>query len=396
MQAAKSFFHTFLCRKTWGTGIAIFSMFFGAGNVIFPLLVGIRAGEHFFFGVLGLVLTAVGGPLLGLLSSTLFRGDVDHFFCRAGKIAGRVMIYAAIALLGPFAVLPRCIMVAYSAFGAVFPGIDLLIFSLIFCALALAACLWQSHTLSLLGYLLSPLLLICLGAIIVQALLSPGDVVISNLSIGSTLRIGLETGYDTLDLVAALFFGPSIWHLLKLQFQTSQHVDPPAHKLLHHATVAALIGGGCLGIVYLGLSFAANQHGVLLSNVPPVALMPTLAMSILGPVGGLLASLTTALACFTTVIGLSISLVQVIKEKAPSPKIKTNYLLVGILGLTAIFALLDFDALMHLIHAAVVLLYPAMIAITACNLAYKIWGWRLIKTPFYLTLGATVLSLLWH
>lgn len=396
MKLASSFLHTFLCRKTWGTGIAIFSMFFGAGNVIFPLLVGIQAGPHFIFGVLGLVLTAVGGPLLGLISSTLFRGDVDHFFCRAGKVAGRLMIYSAIALLGPFAVLPRCIMVAYSAFSMVFPGIDLLVFSLIFCALALAACLWQSHTLSLLGYLLSPLLLICLGAIILQALLSPGDVLSSDLSILSTLQLGLETGYDTLDLVAALFFGPSIWHLLKLQFQSSQHVDPPAAKLLHHATAAALIGGGCLGVVYLGLSYAANQHGVLLATVPPVSLMPTLAMAILGPIGGFLASVTTALACFTTVIGLSISLVQVVKERAPSPKLKESYLLTGILALTALFALLDFEALMHLIHTVVILLYPAMIAITLCNLAYKIWGWRPIKTPFYIVLVATSLSLLWH
>ncbi len=56
----------------WSTGIAIFSMFFGSGNVVFPLLLGKMTGEQIPWALLGLTITAVGAPLLGLLGSVLF------------------------------------------------------------------------------------------------------------------------------------------------------------------------------------------------------------------------------------------------------------------------------------------------------------------------------------
>ena len=69
----------------WLAGIAIFSMFFGAGNVIFPLKVGLLAGDKIPFAMAGLFLTAIGGPILGLVGVTLYRGNCREFFCRPGR-----------------------------------------------------------------------------------------------------------------------------------------------------------------------------------------------------------------------------------------------------------------------------------------------------------------------
>ncbi len=366
-------------------------MFFGAGNVIFPLMMGVSSGEFFSFGLLGLIITAVGGPLLGLLSSILFRGETRDFFCRTGKIPGLFLIYLVLALIGPFAGLPRCVIVSYSAMSSLLPHIGLPLFAVAFCGLALLACLKHSQTLNILGYILSPVLLICLGAIILQGWLSPGDILPTTLTPKETFSMGLLTGYDTLDLVAALFFGPTIWHLLRVQLQEEKHVDPPAPKLFRAATLSACIGGGLLSLVYLGLSFAANHQGAVLGGVPPAELMSVLAYQTLGPIGGALANLAIGMACFTTVIALIISVVQVIRKEIPKPWLTENKLTWGTICVTAVFAMLGFDSLMYLIHPVVAFVYPAIIAMTLCNIAYKLWGWPMVKVPFYATLAATFL-----
>ena len=76
----------------WSTGIAIFSMFFGSGNVVFPLLLGQITGEKISWALIGLAITAVGAPLLGLLGSVLFEGDCKKFFYRIGEIPGYIIV----------------------------------------------------------------------------------------------------------------------------------------------------------------------------------------------------------------------------------------------------------------------------------------------------------------
>src|SRR3989304_6237810 len=83
-------------------GLAIFSMLFGAGNLIFPLMVGIESGCHNSFGMAGFILTAVCLPLAGLISMILFDGNYQAFFERVGKRLGRFMIFICMVIIGPY------------------------------------------------------------------------------------------------------------------------------------------------------------------------------------------------------------------------------------------------------------------------------------------------------
>src|SRR3984957_3942591 len=92
---------------TIATGLAMFSMFFGAGNVVFPLALGKIAQDQNVFAILGMLITAVGVPFLGLVAMTLFNGNYIHFFERLGKVPGFLVVTAMLGLIGPFGAIPR-------------------------------------------------------------------------------------------------------------------------------------------------------------------------------------------------------------------------------------------------------------------------------------------------
>src|SRR5262245_5287910 len=90
----------------WSTGLAMFAMFFGAGNIVFPLALGQFTQDKNFYGILGLVVTAVLVPLLGLLSMLLYEGNYASFFQRIGKIPGFCLTLLILGLIGPFGGIP--------------------------------------------------------------------------------------------------------------------------------------------------------------------------------------------------------------------------------------------------------------------------------------------------
>jgi len=146
----------------------MFSMFFGAGNITFPLMIGQTVEGGLIWALLGLILTAVFIPFAGLFSICLFEGSYDRFFCRMGKGPGLFVIFLLLLLIGPFAGIPRCITLTYSTLKVYFTNMHLLTFSL-FSSLVIFLCSWKkSRILDLIGYVLSPLLLLFLVAIIVK------------------------------------------------------------------------------------------------------------------------------------------------------------------------------------------------------------------------------------
>ena len=117
------------------TGLAMFSMFFGAGNVVFPLDLGRVAGTMNIYAVLGLLITAVLVPFAGLFAMLLFEGDYKEFFERMGKIPGFLIITFLMALIGPFMAIPRCVTLSYSTLKLYCPSVSLFYFSILACVL---------------------------------------------------------------------------------------------------------------------------------------------------------------------------------------------------------------------------------------------------------------------
>lgn len=377
-----------LYHTIWLAGIAIFSMFFGAGNVIFPLKIGLIAGKEITFALFGLLITAIGGPLLGLVGATLYKGDCLKFFCRPGQTIGIIFIIICLVLLGPFAVIPRCFVVAYSSINSLFGGISLLYFSMIFGILSLGCCLRESFILPLLGKFFSPILLFLLLCIILIGITTGTSMPDNGISSWNAFVTGIEEGFDTMDLIAAIFFSSSIWTLLIIKMQ-----EKDEKKVAKTAIFSGMVAGFLLGFIYIGLGLATAYHAAELGNIDPEKLMASLALLTLGPVWGQLANLAIAIACFTTVVSLTQTIGGLWSRDFFPNHFGYKNSLIGITIISILFANLGFATISALIHPAISICYPAIIVLTVFNLIHKIYGLEMIKRPVYGTLfSSTILK----
>lgn len=374
-------------KTTWIIGIAIFSMFFGAGNVVFPLLLGKVSGDKNAYATIGLLITAVGGPLLGLFGAMLFKGNFKEFFLRIGTIPGYFFMLVTSLLLGPFAVMPRCVIVSYAALKSFFPMLSLLSFSIL-SALAIFALVFKKNKfLPIMGAILSPILLGCLLLIIVIGCFS-GVQTPTAITETKAFTNGLLVGYDTMDLIASLFFAVSIWSILKTKLS-----EEPRKGSFYEMKVfltAGAFAGILLALVYIGFSYAASRHIPLLANTTPENLLTELAYATLGPYLGILANFAIALACFTTVMSLAVTFSEILRKDFRLQKVNYPTWVLILVSLTAVFSNLDFKTIMKLIHPAVEICYPAIVVMTICNILYKLKGFTIIKTPVYITFGLTL------
>src|SRR3984957_7879195 len=128
-------------------GLAMFSMFFGAGNVIFPLAVGQFAGDKNLFAMSGLIMTAAIMPIAGVIAMILFDGNIRHFFGRIGRVPGFLLATLAITLLGPLGSTPRCIALSFTTLKTFLPEISPIVFSVVACVIIFLFTFRKTHLL---------------------------------------------------------------------------------------------------------------------------------------------------------------------------------------------------------------------------------------------------------
>src|SRR4030066_1902471 len=88
-------------------GLALFAMFFGAGNLIFPPFMGFIAGSSWSIALVGFLITGIGMPLLGIMASSRAGGTVEHLAGRVNPIFGRILSIVIILAIGPLLAIPR-------------------------------------------------------------------------------------------------------------------------------------------------------------------------------------------------------------------------------------------------------------------------------------------------
>ena len=149
--------------KSITVGLAIFSMFFGAGNLIFPLYVGLQSGNLNLWGVSGFIVTGVILPLLGLIAIILFNGDYNAFFNRIGKEPGFFLLLFCMLIIGPFVAMPRIVTLSHIMVAPFLANIPLVVFTILFLGCTYLGTYKESKIINLLGNYISPALLISLA-----------------------------------------------------------------------------------------------------------------------------------------------------------------------------------------------------------------------------------------
>lgn len=366
------------------TGVAIFTMFFGAGNLMFPLKVGSLAGTKVLIAALGFVITAVLLPILGIICSLLFYGDYNAFFDRIGKVPGTVLIFLCMLMIGPLIVMPRIVAFSYEIARPHIPAISLLLFSVLFVALTFVLTYRPNKIITLLGSVIGPLKLGLLLVIIIKGLITGKSLQpVTELAV-SIFGKSLVYGYGTLDLLGAIFFGSMIYSVLKKNL--AEEAVKSTSTVLRVALQGAAIGTLVLGAVYVALQFLGALHGADLAACTEGEIFSTVCMRIIGPQGALLTAAAVIVACLSTLIALSTVLAQYVSETLSSKRIGYVTALMLVLGFTLIPANLGLGKLLEWSRPLINVMYPILIILTICNTAYKLFGFRWVKTPVLITL----------
>ncbi len=384
---SKDFMKRFFNAITITTGLAIFSMFFGAGNLMFPPRVGLLSGQHNFWGLFGFLITGVCLPILGLVSILLFDGDYHAFFKRLGNVPGKIMIAFCMLIIGPIIVMPRIVTLSYVMISPFTPYLSPLLFSIAFLLITFIATMKESKIIDLLGYIISPILLICLGIIIFKGLIVRGPATHSELSAGTLFWSNLKFGYSTLDILAAIFFSSIIIQMLKQKLPKASY-----HSLALTGLKAGAIGGVLLAIVYSGLSYLGVYHGLGLETVDLGLLFSAISFRVLGQQGAFIIAAAVLMACFSTIIALAAVLAEFLQDDVFKNKISYITGLIMTLVITVIPANMGLQNILDFSRPFIQIMYPAIIVLVICNILYKVFDFKLVKLPVFLTLVLSFLS----
>lgn len=368
------------------TGLAMFSMFFGSGNLVFPLVVGQLSEGHFCVASIGILLTGVLVPFLGILAMLLFNGNSDEFFSRLGKPATFWFPLIALSLMGPFGVLARCITVAHGAFRLLLPETPLWLFSVIGCAIIFLLTIRKNQIVPLLGSILTPLLLLSLGAIALFGFLHSPLPQPNPTGVWKSFQNGILQGYQTMDLLAAFFFSGFVINHLQ------QHRKGDNSSTLPIFLKSSLIGAGLLSIIYFLLVLLGSIYAPQLASVPPQEMLGFVASASLGSWAAPLVCVAVILACLTTAVVLAILFSDFLRKEVAKEKIPSWVSLCITLAIAFFVSTLEFSGIAKILGPILEVTYPALIALTILSIFYKLWGWTTVRLPIALAFVLKLLS----
>ncbi|MBM3201775.1 MAG: branched-chain amino acid transporter [Chlamydiae bacterium] len=343
-------------------GLAIFAMFFGAGNIIFPLALGQLALDKTPWQLLGFLFTAVFIPFLGLVALFRSGGKVQGFFAPLGKILGLVVAMIVISLLGPFGAAPRCILLMHSTLSLCFSSLPLMTFSFISCLVIFFFSFRENRLVKWLGYVLSPLMLIFLLFVMLKGFICAPEVLMHSTDGSHAQHVwkGLIEGYNTMDLLAACFFAPIVISSLS-QEQSKKDLN-------RFVLSASLIGAVLLALVYIGFSYLAYYHASMLAGTSKEELLGKIAIIVLGPKASIIVGLTVVFACLTTAIALIAAFANFVQKELLLKKMSYKSTLAISLAITFFVTTLEFQGVASLLGPLLKFFYPGLILLTLYNL----------------------------
>ncbi|MBA4118978.1 MAG: hypothetical protein C0514_08830 [Candidatus Puniceispirillum sp.] len=366
-------------------GFAMFSMFFGSGNLVFPLLVGASSQSHFGLGTLGLFATGIFVPFLGLLSMIVMEGKRAAFFQELGRAPAFILTLMMLALMGPVGVSARCIIVAFAGTQLVVPELTLPVFSFLFCVITAALCWQQKRVVTIIGHYLTPFLLASILLIIAMGVFHAPALMPSQHTAKQAFHIGVSEGYQTMDLLAAFFFCASTITYLKIQ----QTLSPSKDSLMTVSLKASCVGIILLGAVYAGFVYLGAAYAPMLVGVPPEKMLVVIAGQVLGDFATPVMAATIGLACLTTLIILTNLFAEFVSHEVTEDRLPRKASLVITLVISFVVSLSGFTRLAHWLGGALSIAYPALIALALAKIAEKVFDIQKVKLVpwcFYTTL----------
>ena len=257
--------HHLKSRDIIALGFMTFALFVGAGNIIFPPMVGLQAGEHVWTAAFGFLLTAVGLPVLTVIALAKVGGGVDSLSTPIGKVAGVLLATVCYLAVGPLFATPRTATVSFEVGIAPLTGdgaMPLFIYSLIYFAIVILVSLYPGKLLDTVGNFLAPLKIVALIVLAVAAIVWPAGPISSAMDAyqNAAFSNGFVNGYLTMDTLGAMVFGIVIVNAARSRGVTE------ARLLTRYTIWAGLMAGVGLTLLYLALFRLGSDSATLVDQ----------------------------------------------------------------------------------------------------------------------------------
>lgn len=373
-------------------GFALFSMFFGAGNLLFPPYLGLISGGHWLTSLAGFILADVGLALLVITAVAKCGGELDTVLSRAGNNMAKFVGIASVLCIGPLLAIPRTAATTFEMgispiigeTGSIIP----IIVSVVFFLLTLILTIKPSKVVDIIGKVLTPALLIALGILIVIGIISPIGVISENALIDKSLfSEGVSQGYLTMDALGAAALATVI-----IASIGERGYNNPKDKV--KITVqSGLVAGLALTLVYGGLTFLGSMlsstYGI---DTPQASLMVVITNSLLGYPGKIVLGVIVTLACLTTSIGLTSAAAKYFSSISNN-KIKYETIVITICIFSAVVSNFGVSTIIKFSAPVLEIVYPVLIALVVMTLlGDHIRNDNAFKGAAYVTLVISLLS----
>lgn len=351
-------------------GFMTFALFLGAGNIIFPPLVGLLAGDDMWPATAGFLLTGVGLPALTIIVLARVGGGIDALTSPIGKVAGTVFAVLVYLAIGPMFAVPRTGVVSFEMGWAPWVGagpLALMLYSMGYFLVVMLITLYPGRLLDSVGKWITPVLILALIALGGAAAWMPaGEVGTGSLEYDETPMVqGFLQGYQTMDALAALIFGMVVINAIR-----SRNIQDHALQR-RYATWAAVIAAMGLALVYLSLIYLGATSGSLAPEAKTgVPLLAGFARYAFGQWGGIVLAIVIGLACLTTAVGILTACGQYF-----SVLLKVSYARVVIVFsvFSMVIANLGLARLIKVSIPVLVAMYPLAITLVFLGLCSALW-----------------------
>lgn len=363
--------HRLSSRDIIALGFMTFALFVGAGNIIFPPMVGLQAGEQVWTAALGFLVTGVGLPVLTIIALAKVGGGIEALSTPVGKKAGLLLAVVAYLSVGPLFATPRTATVSYKVgIAPLFGGESdmlLLIYSVVYFVLVIGISLYPGKLLDSVGHILAPVKMLALALLGVAAVLWPaGSPIPSTVEYRDmAFSNGFINGYLTMDTLGAMVFGIVIVNAAR-----SRGIDNSS-LLTRYTMWAGLIAGVLLTLVYLSLFKLGENSGSLIPNPADGAdILHTYVQYTFGDYGSFFLAVLIFVACMVTAVGLTCACAEFFSRYVPI----SYRSLVLILGLfSMVVSNLGLSKLIAFSLPVLVSIYPPCIVLILMSFTLKWW-----------------------
>lgn len=372
-------------------GMALFAMFFGAGNLIFPPLLGQQSGTSWFIGFLFFFIFDVGLALVAILAF-IKKGEYSLWGLTdvMGKVPCLIISCVAALCIGPMPTVARTAATTFEVgIQPLFPTFNSWIFTAIFFAIVLTLSIRPSKVVDIVGAVLTPILVIGLLLLIIRGIVSPlGNIDLE--AINNPVRDGTLNGYQTLDVI-----GVMLYIMLIIKSVTSRGYTTPKSmsKAVLGSGIVASVG---LFIIYGGLTYlgATTCHIPELQGLNQTALLVAITNGLFGNIGVVLLAVVVFCACLTTAIGATSS-VATFFERAIKGRVSYKVFVITIVLLSWLISNAGISVIISVSGPLLNLVYPGLLVLTVLTLfCNKLKNRNIYRVSVYFAMITSALEIL--